>query len=84
MTRRELESRILFLLQRSSVMEEQKDDLDILLPIMSLVELKRILKTLEDEAKELRKIGRQRERMELQYKVMVEKLVKTQKKVDKQ
>jgi hypothetical protein len=83
MTRRELEARILALLKNSSVMEAEKEDIDILLPIMSLLELKRICKTLENEARELRKIARQKERMELQYKVMVERLVKTQNKVKK-
>lgn len=79
LSRNEIEKRILHLLKASKVLSSEREDIDIMMPILSIEELKRILAVLENESLELKRLDKQRQRLELQYRVMVEKLMSTQK-----
>jgi cell division protein ZapA (FtsZ GTPase activity inhibitor) len=73
MSKSTLQLEILKLLIKSSVDSHDKEMIQILLPIMSLVDLKALHETLKSEQGSLRQLDQKQKRIEMKYRVMLEK-----------
>lgn len=74
MDKKTLKSEILKLLKTSTVSEHHKKMMRILLPVMKISVLQRIYDSLLKEQEKMRGYDQKIERIEMKYKVMVEKL----------
>lgn len=76
MDRAILQHEILKFLQTSTIPEHEKTMLTTLLPIMHIQVLENMYVSLKKEQERLTQLGEKKKRIELKYKVMVEKLCK--------
>lgn len=69
-----LQLEILKLLRKSTISDHDKEMVRILLPVMKLPVLQKIHKALKEERGEMAKLDQKQKRVEMKYKVMVDKL----------
>lgn len=69
-----LQLEILKLLRKSTISDHDKEMVRILLPVMKLPALQKIRKTLKEEREEMAKLDQKQKRIEMKYKIMVDKL----------
>lgn len=69
-----LQLEILKLLRKSTISDHDKEMVQILLPVMKLPALQKIRKTLKEEREEMAKLDQKQKRIEMKYKIMVDKL----------
>jgi hypothetical protein len=69
-----LQLKILKLLRKSTISDHDKEMVRILLPVMKLPALQKIRKTLKEEREEMAKLDQKQKRIEMKYKIMVDKL----------
>lgn len=74
MDKSSLQVEVLKLLRKSSVDYHDKEMVKILLPIMKMPDLKDLHKTLKNEQNTLQKLDQKQKRIEMKYRVMVEKV----------
>lgn len=74
MDKSSLQVEVLKFLRKSSVDYHDKEMVKILLPIMKMPDLKDLHKTLKDEQNTLQKLDQKQKRIEMKYRVMVEKV----------
>jgi len=78
MNEKTLETKILELLPGSTIPSTQKELVVMLLPVMKLENMKGICDALENEKKKMDDLHKRKERTELKYKIMIEKLTEIQ------
>ena len=78
MTRKEIEKQITKLLKTSTISEHNKTMTTNLLGTFKLPVLKKILTALLKEDKKMKQLSDKKQRTELKYQIMVEKLCKIQ------
>ena len=78
MTRKEIEKQITKLLKTSTISEHNKTMTTNLLGTFKLPILKKILTALRKEDKKMKQLSDKKQRTELKYQIMVEKLCKIQ------
>ncbi len=74
MDKKFLQSEILKLLKTSTISQHHKKMVQILLPVMEISVLERIYNALRKENDKIEKLEQKKERIEMKYKVMVEKI----------
>ena len=74
MDTKSLQLEILKLLKDSTISDHEKKMVQILLPVMKDSVVRRIFKALESEKKRMGNLDKKKRRIEMKYKVMVEKL----------
>ena len=78
MTRKEIEKQIGKLLKTSTITDHNKKMLESLLTTMKPPVLKKILTALKKEDKKMKQLSDKKDRIQLKYKIMIEKLCKIQ------
>lgn len=69
-----LQLEILKLLRKSMISDHDKEMVRILLPVMKLPVLRKIRKALKEEREKMTRLDQKQKRVEMKYKVMVDKL----------
>lgn len=74
MDRKKLQQEVLRLLKDSTIPEHEKRMVEILAPVMTEKVLQNIYNALSEERNKMTQLDEKKKRIELKYKVMVEKL----------
>lgn len=74
MDKKTVQFEILRLLKNSTISDHDKEMVQILLPVMEWDVLRNIHKALKTEERKMKQLDQKQKRVEMKYKVMVEKL----------
>ncbi len=78
MDKKSVQFDILKLLKDSTISDHDKEMVQILLPVMEWDVLRNIHKALKHEQRKMKQLDQKQKRVEMKYKVMVDKLCKMQ------
>ena len=78
MDKKTIQFEILKLLKDSTISDHDKEMVQILLPVMELDVLRNIHKALNSECRKMKQLDQKQKRVEMKYRVMVDKLCEMQ------